>query len=637
MKASRLRAFSANGSTRVRGLGPSLLAAMLLAGSAAAAELPPAVDGTLPAVAAAGSAEPSVGAAEPVLQSEIDLAWFGAGPSLDERAERLEQRAMELGAGDVDHAARALISPQAEGMPMRNARLATRLAPNLPIAHMAEARALWESGQREEAVEAAVRAVRAIPRNLEASLWLAGSLLVMLAAVILIGSVCFVAAVAGTLFPRAAHDLGDLVPGSMPGFARAALLSVLLLVPILLGEGLLGFLLGLFALGFIYGSAAHRLSLALAAALIVLALHPVSRMAGRTLSALDADPVGSASFAVLQGFETDAEVEVLRSASSEDSLAEQALAVRARRMGQTDEAQARYESLLLRRPMDPVVSTNLANLRFREGQSEEAIRLYEDAATRLSSAVLLFNLSQAYASAFRMEEFESTMALAQRAAPAKAAALSRAGDASFVADLPLPVAQVRERMLEVSSGESLQRALQHRVAPGLLGSGWMASAGGFALVALLTMLFGGRYEHSSSCTRCGRRICIRCDATFWNSDVCDPCHHLYHLPETTDPALRTARLAVLRKRELLIEKLALGAALTLPGAAGLLARRPDHAFVGILLFVVAAVMVVWRNGVVPDPLTVGALGPIGFLSAAAIALLAYAGFVFSGVVIRRSL
>ena len=37
--------------------------------------------------------------------------------------------------------------------------------------------------------------------------------------------------------PHAAHDLGDLVTDQMPGFARAALLSSLLLLPILLGEG----------------------------------------------------------------------------------------------------------------------------------------------------------------------------------------------------------------------------------------------------------------------------------------------------------------------------------------------------------------------------------------------------------------
>jgi tetratricopeptide (TPR) repeat protein len=568
--------------------------------------------------------------------SELDRAWFDAGNDLDRRAQNLERRALELGAGDAEAAARALISPKAPGTPMRNTRLATRLAPHLPIAHVAEAAALWEEGRRSEAGKAIVRAASVLPKNLEASLWLVASLLAMFAVVALVGSLCFVAVAGATFFARAAHDLGDAVSSDMPSFARAAMLATLLLIPILLGQGLLGFVLGLFAIGFVYGSGSHRLSLALAAALIVLALYPGTRITGIALGALGADPVADASFAVVQGTETRPDIETLELAVADDALAEQALAMRARRRGDMEEAQRRYTSLLERRPDDPVVSTNLANLEFRKGNSDAAITLYEGAATRMNSAIVLFNLSQAYAGAFRMEDFENTMRLAQGLSPDTADALSRTGDASFVADLPMPIAEIRERMVAAAEGEELQQVVVAALAPGALGSSWWMTTSGFVLVALFATLFGRRYEHSSRCGRCGRSICGRCDGTYWNNEICDPCHHLYHLPETTDPTLRTQRLAVLRRRESRLDRIALGLSMAVPGAAGFLAKRPDHAFLGMLLFLLAAVMLVSRNGVVPDPLVVGGLASVGFTLAAMLALTAYAGVVLVCVLIRRS-
>ena len=590
----------------------------------------------------AGSLATPVSESEPLItvtsgyHSEIDRAWFGAGPRLDDRAESVERRALELGSGDVEHAARALISPHAPGNPMRNTRLATRLAPELPIAHLAEARALWGEGHELEAAKVLIHAAAAVPRHLEASLWLAASLLAVFAAVALLGSFFFIAGQAATVFSHAAHDAGDLLSPSMPSFARAALLSSFLLVPILLGQGLLGFALGLFLVGFGYGSRSQRVSLALAAMLIVLALFPLSRGVGIALGAFGADPVANASYAVVRGTETRADIEMLQIVASDDLLAEQALALRARRTGDLEEAELRYSKLLAGRTGDPVVSTNLANLKFRQGDTGAAIALYEQAAGRTSSAIVLFNLSQAYARDFRMDDFEATMRVVQGMAPETARALSRSGDASFVADLPLPIALIRERMVSAASGEEFQKSLASIVAPGPLGSVWWATAAGFALVALLAALVGSRYEHSSRCGRCGRRICGRCDGTYWNSEICDPCHHLYHQPETTDPAARTERLAVLRRREARLDRVALGLSVLLPGAAGFFARRPDYAFMGILLFLLAAAMLFWRNGIVPDPLAVGALGPVGFTLAAIFALLVYAGVVLSCLLIRRS-
>jgi hypothetical protein len=97
------------------------------------------------------------------------------------------------------------------------------------------------------------------------------------------------------------------------------------------------------------------------------------------------------------------------------------------------------------------------------------------------------------------------------------------------------------------------------------------------------------------------------------------------------------RLKALRARERRIDKLATLTSMIVPGAAGLLAKRPDLCFVGILLFVWAAVSLVWRKGIVPDPLAVGGAGSLAFLITAGFALLAYFAVTLTGLVARRSL
>jgi ribosomal protein L37AE/L43A len=172
--------------------------------------------------------------------------------------------------------------------------------------------------------------------------------------------------------------------------------------------------------------------------------------------------------------------------------------------------------------------------------------------------------------------------------------------------------------------------------PGRLGQSWPVTAGAFALVALLSLLSSGRYEHSSTCERCGRRICSRCDGTVWNSEICEGCHHLFHRPQATEPELRMARLAELRERETRLEKVALAASLLVPGVAGLLARRPGLGFVGLLLFAWAAVAFAWRQGVVPDPLALGSAGPLAFFLTGLIAVLGYLVVLAIGLAVQRS-
>jgi len=572
----------------------------------------------------------------PAYRSEVERVWFEEGPRSGAGAVR--GRALALGMRNLDVAARALISaPGGDGNRLSKAMLAVRLAPDLPVAHLALARANREAGNLGDALGEVVAAVRAVPGNLEASAWLVGSLIAVAAVVLVIAPIFFIACVGVGAFGRSAHDLGDLISMETPGFARTALSGVLLLLPLLMGEGLGGVLLVLFALGLVYGSSSHRMALVLAAALLLMGLYPVTRVANTVLAALDADPVASAALAVVQSADSRADIELLESVAGEDFLAAHALALKARFAGRSREASERYAALALANPDEPVVLTNYANLLFAAGEGERAVELYERAATSTDSPRLMFNLSQAYAGLFRIEEFESALSAAQSLNAEQVADLSRVGDGNFVADLPVPISPLRTRMLAAGRAVEPPRDAVALLLPGRLGASWFHALAGFVLTAVAALMVSIRCEQASSCIRCGKRICSRCDDKEAAQGTCDPCHHLFHRPETTDPSLRMARLTALQKRERLLGRLGTLASLAVPGVAGLLARRPDLGFLGVLFFVSAGILLGVRGGVVADPLTLGSIGSLAFYLAGSAAAIAYLVVVGTGLTIRRGL
>jgi len=552
---------------------------------------------------AGSAAQASAAPPPPPYRSLIEETWLGATThGLGTRGARAGEQALALGVDNLDVAARAL----------------------------------WTEGEYLSASREAVEGLLAIPRNLEASFWLAGSLLTMLAVVLAAASLFFIVILGFSTFARAAHDLGDLLSRDLTDFARAALLGSFLLLPLVLGEGLAGLALACFALACLYGGSRHRMALLLAAALLIIGLFPLARAAGTMLHAMESDPLAAAALAVVVGEDTESQVALLEAAESQEFLAEHVLAVRARRAGRLEEARVRYEMLLETRPRDPVVLNNYANLRFAAGDGDAAVDLYEKSASIATSAILMFNLSQAYARLFRIEEFEHTLKLAQAIDAEVVADLSRFGDSNLVADLPFPREEIRSRLLASASGEELSRLARDIVAPGLLGASWIHALGAFAALAIIAVVMAGRFDQASRCSQCGRRICARCDGIFWNSETCDGCHHLFNQPESTDPSMRMARLSELRRREERSAKIANAVSLLIPGAAGLLARRPDLSFVGVMLFTAGVTMFVWRGGVVPDPLVVGGAGTLFFVIVGSAALGAYGLVVLAGILIRRN-
>jgi tetratricopeptide (TPR) repeat protein len=370
--------------------------------------------------------------------------------------------------------------------------------------------------------------------------------------------------------------------------------------------------------------------------MLIIGLHPLAQVVSIATTLVDQDPVARSVMAVVAGTETRADVELLEAVVEDDVAAGHALAYRSRRYGLEELSRTQLDALGVQDPSDGYVLAARGNIEMRRGETEAAIGFYERAAAQLSSAILYFDLSQAYAKAFRMEEYEATLVLAQRMDAEVVAALSSLGDADLVADLPFPVGLLHDRFIALGMSQDAQFDLATALAPGRLGERWFLTASAFLLAVLFCLLFANRFDHASTCERCGHRICTRCEETVWSEDICEDCHHLFQYPAATDPSLRMARLQALSRREVRIDRILLAAAMLIPGVAGLAARRPDFAMFGLLLFGWIAVWIAWPAGVFEDPLLMGNAAVVCLAIPGVLSVIGYGGIIFASLVVRKN-
>jgi hypothetical protein len=569
----------------------------------------------------------------------IERAWQAPADSLAERVERTRRAALEVGVWNLDPAARALLRAHAD--PVERAEAAVRLAPDLPAARMALAHALWMRGDSPVAAfGAALEALASLFRHLEATLWLAGSGLAILAVGLVAGGLACAVGAGALAAPHAAHDLGDALGGDAPRFARMALVAALVCAPGLLGEGLLGLAVGILALGALYGDGRQRLAVAGAAAAVWLGAFPVAELAGRSLEALARDPVARAAVSADRGIATASDLAALQAAAAGgDRLAERALARRARRSERLGDADARYQALLDDPATDAALVNDAANVRLRLGHVGEALALYERSLEADLSPAVFFNLSQANGRVFDVEKLTRALERAQALDGELVAELTLAhgadGSREFVVDLPLPARGLWQRLARGGDGRAFAAEARAPLAPGRLGGDrWLALAGLAAPVALGS-LFGRRLSRSRWCARCGQRTCPRCDGPAGRTELCPGCHRLFFQPDQTQRELRVARIAALEGRRRRIDRVETLAALLVPGAAGIVALRPVRGLATCVLFAIAVAALAWREGVVPDPDVAGLAGPAALLAIAAASGLAYVALVAASLVARR--
>jgi tetratricopeptide (TPR) repeat protein len=542
----------------------------------------------------------------------VERAFRAPARDLAERAQRTRLAGLELGVWNLEAAARAALAT-GSASPGEKARAASRLAPDLPSAQMALARASWRERDFATAARATAAALAALNRDLEASLWLRAAAWAVLCATLVGGALAFIGLSGVGVARRAIHDVGDWVSTEMPEFARAALLGLAVIAPLLLGEGVLGVALVVLGLGLLFGGRSDRIALTIAAGLLLLGTFHVAGLVATSLHALEADPGVLAVAAAESGNASPLEIARLERAERFEPYAAAALALRARRMGRLEEADARYRALLRARPGDSVLSNNAANVSLALGDSKRAIRLYNDAASALDSAVVYYNLSQAYGHAIQLDQQDRALSRAQAMDLDVVNELSDLHSLlgkTFVADLPTPVGELRARTLAASGERGMRSSLVERWAPGRLGREAVFGAAAFGAVVFSAILLGARLAPSRTCGRCGRRICPRCDGPSPPGAMCAACTRLTKRPETTDPALRMARVTELRHREQRRARLALGVSLLVPGSAGVLAQRPFLGLAGVLFFSAGASCLIGSVGAILDPFALGGAGRV---------------------------
>ncbi len=585
--------------------------------------------GVAPAIAGEAAVAPSGNGALEVLpasQDRVMQAWRAPGQSLAVRVEQATRAAHQQDLAALDTLARAVLRLEAGGVtPVERAEAAAQLAPDLPLAQAQLAAARADSGDWAGAARAGLRSLVALTQHLEASAWATATLSWLAVLSLVVASLLFLGFRALGALPAATHDLGDLLPGATPGYGRVAWMAALLGIPWLLGEGVLGFALLLFALTICYGSAGERRAGFVAALLLLASLYPLAHWSGVRLGALDADPLADAVWRAERGALDPVAAARIDALAAEDPLGRRALARRAHRSGQLELADTLYAALIAEDQIDASLLNDAANVKLALGLDAEAISLYQQATKSNASAVVWFNLSQAYAAKFRTSEHQDALEMAQSLDEARVreltARLARLG--SGVANLPLPGRMIRARM-EPDRPPDMGAMLRAHVAPGILGREPLLAAGLFALAGALAAVFGARFEPSRGCALCGGRICERCQDARSGDVLCAACGPHAERPTGAAAAVWKLRRSLVRASQPI--------AWLLPGVVSR-GVRPELGLLALLAAVGAVLLALGHDAVVPDPLAAGAAGPAAFIGLAlALALL----HVLLAAVLRRA-
>jgi len=522
-------------------------------------------------------------------RAAVDRAWRLPAQSLAERVARTQRTGLALGLRELDGPARALLLAGELGDASTRAEHATLLAPSLPAAHAALAEARFASGDVRGALSAAHAALGTLGRHLEARAWAVATGYELLALAAVLWATLFLALGAAASLPTLLHALASSRL-KLSGPAGLAALAVAVM-GIALAEGPAGAVLGLGALAVASGGWSKRAASFVTVALALAALHLGLERAAVGRVALAADPVGVAAHRVEAGLPTPADIGVLLRSAGSDPVAGRALALHTKRAGDRAAAEQYFARVLAERP-DAEAFNNAANVAFALGDNAGAISLYEKSVQLDASPIALFNLSQAYGRAIRLDEQDRTLARAQQidaAAVERLASRTGTGKDVFVTDAGFSAASVFARAEESGLPQRWAAARRAGVAPGWLGASLPAAAVISAVILIAAVAAGGALARLA-----GPRDFYADLARTLRSGV-------------GDSAQRVAQLTRLRKQRANTDRLLTLLAFTVPGAAGFRYGRPLAAWTASCAFASGIALLAGAGSAPADPLALGAL------------------------------
>ncbi len=338
-------------------------------------------------------------------------------------------------------------------------------------------------------------------------------------------------------------DFHGLFPRGVTPFQMSLLSMLLLLLPPLMGAGVLETLLCWTLFAWFYQSTRERI-LTTTGLLLVSALPFVLLFMGRLVSVINS-PVqdlymlnhSTTRIATARRLER-----YLRShPKSLDVL--WSLGLYYKRLGRALEARRMYQRAI-RVKSDPSLQVNLANLAFLVREPEKAFFLYQKALKRKALPEGLFNFSQLlkHSTATQQE-------LMQQKADARDAALQKGGKRveafekqvqphinRYIMDIALPSHRYWQRLLEQKDRTALQARIWGRISTWipLDYAPWTGAL--FALLLWFLVPVGRRYFQGRSCVQCGTIY----DREESHSAICGQCSHLFEKKEGS-PARRVQK------------------------------------------------------------------------------------------------
>ena len=481
------------------------------------------------------------------------------------------------------------------------------------------------SGSLRRAFQAFPGAATALFASSESRLSFLSSLALVMVTALSLAALLSVLALFARHARRLVHDLRETASRPFGHRAAAPIAFVLLALPIFLTLGPVWLVLYWAALAYAYCTRRERAVLAFALLTLGIAPLVVDTVARENL--LRRSPIyrGAVDLAERrEDFSVEDGLSSLAAAYPDQADVWFLLGRYAERSGDNERALAAYGRAIEANPHDFRALVNRGNVRFLEGEYQEAISDYEEAARRAPESVEAFyNLSVARSEIY---DFKG-----QEAARARALQISRR-DVDAWSSRP-PLARVVPAFYEIANARENAREWGERAAGrartsagraflDLALSPWCLAPWGALAVAVILGSIRSRTGTATECSRCGRAFCRRCKRYGGPALFCGRCVRLHARKDASPGELveedRSGRRRAIRRR-LLVR---LGS-IFLPGLHRFFADRPWRGFALLILFFLALVLAVgssWLFDVAPLAPVRASLPPRIALGALALAL-----------------
>jgi tetratricopeptide (TPR) repeat protein len=488
---------------------------------------------------------------------------------------------------------------------LQHALFAVELAPDLAEAHVALAHARFARDPGKplaalQALGAGLVATVSEPHTLRA---LYGDLASALLGALLVAAAASVALLLAARLRLFLHDFGHLPLLRSGSRVQAALLAlVLLAVPFALRLGPFLAILVLAAAAWLYLSWRERAVATVA--LLAVAVLPWLAWGAAGATAWTGT-LAERIYELERGGDSGGIAAQLEARAADlPAPALLALGRHHKRRGELERALRWYEAAAAADGRSAEVQVNLGNVLFLRGDLEGAKAAYLAAVDRAQDASTLaaahYDLSKLY---LRQAAMEQATEARKKAQQQDAAYLARHGsDDDFGANRWLVDAEIPiEHIASLARGDpgpvAVGEAVEARLAGPIPRRAWPWLPLG--LVAGLWALAARRWDLARPCRKCGRPACRRCDGV--SESLCGQCVNVFQRAAAVDAKDRALKEAQVRRHARWRERVVRVLALVGGGGGHLVGGRPVRGFLVVLGLAFLALVVWFRQGVLPPP------------------------------------